>query len=99
MKVSIVTPTYNSEEYLEKCIQSIMGQSHTDYEHIIVDGGSKDRTIEIIKKYVPEIYSDTDRQDAEAMSKGLNNSRFRAALFRQDTEGYDKAIEEISLIR
>ena len=41
MKVSIVTPTYNSEKYLEKCIQSIMGQSHTDYEHIIVDGGSR----------------------------------------------------------
>ena len=67
----------------------------TPYERLFQDP----KAVEIIKKYVPEIYSATDRQDAEAMSKGLNNSRFRAALFRQATEGYDKAIEEISQLR
>ena len=75
MKVSIVTPTYNSEEYLEKCIQSIMGQSHTDYEHIIVDGGSKDRTIEIIKKYENQYnmiwISEPDQGMYDAIAKGF----------------------------
>ena len=36
--ISIVTPTYNSEQYLEDCIQSIMKQRYKDYEHIVVDG-------------------------------------------------------------
>ncbi len=49
--ISIVTPTYNSEEYIEKCILSIKNQTFQDFEHIIVDGGSTDRTIEIIKRY------------------------------------------------
>ena len=49
--ISIITPTYNSEAYLEKCILSIMNQSISDYEHIIIDGGSTDSTIEIIQKY------------------------------------------------
>lgn len=49
--ISIVTSTYNSEEYLERCILSIKDQDFYDYEHIIVDGGSTDRTLDIIKSY------------------------------------------------
>lgn len=49
--ISIITPTYNSGAYLEKCIQSIVNQEFDDYEHIIVDGGSTDNTLAIIKKY------------------------------------------------
>lgn len=51
-KISIVTPVYNSEKYLEKCILSIKNQSYENYEHIIVDGGSTDDTLSIIKRYV-----------------------------------------------
>lgn len=47
--ISIVTPTYNSEKYLEECIRSIMQQEYTEYEHIIIDGGSTDKTLDIIK--------------------------------------------------
>lgn len=50
-KISIVTPTYNSEQYLEECILSIKGQRYNNYEHIIVDGASTDSTLDIIKKY------------------------------------------------
>ena len=46
--ISIITPTYNSGAYLEKCIQSIVNQEFDDYEHIIVDGGSTDNTLAII---------------------------------------------------
>lgn len=49
--VSIIIPTYNEERYIEKCLKSIENQSFDDYEIIIVDDGSKDKTREIIKKY------------------------------------------------
>lgn len=76
MKISIITPTYNSEQYLESCIKSIMNQSHHDYEHIIIDGGSTDRTIEIIKqfenKYPVKWISEKDNGMYDAISKGFN---------------------------
>ena len=52
-----------------------------------------------MKKYVPEIVAGTDRADAEAMSKCLNDSRYRAQLFRMPTEAFDKAVREIEMIR
>ena len=51
MKVSIITVTYNSEKYLEGCIQSVVMQNYQDVEHIIIDGGSTDGTLSIIEKY------------------------------------------------
>ena len=47
---SIITVTKNSEKYIERNIKSLQNQSLKDFEHIIVDGNSKDRTIQIIKK-------------------------------------------------
>ena len=57
------------------------------------------RAVAVLKKYVPEIVAGTDRADAEAMSKCLNDSRYRAQLFRMPTEAFDKAIREIETIR
>jgi glycosyltransferase involved in cell wall biosynthesis len=51
LKISIITPTFNSEKYLERCIKSIQSQDYNSIEHIIVDGDSNDETINIIKKY------------------------------------------------
>ena len=51
IKISVVTPVYNCKEYIEKCILSIKNQQYDNFEHIIVDGGSTDGTLEIIKKY------------------------------------------------
>ncbi len=73
--ISIVTPTYNSEQYLEDCILSIKNQKFTDYEHIIVDGKSSDGTLEIIKKYdgtYPMRWaSEKDNGMYDAISKGF----------------------------
>ena len=75
LKISIVTPTYNSEEYLEKCILSIKGQSYTNFEHIIVDGGSTDGTLDIIKKYENTYpmkwISEPDEGMYDAINKGF----------------------------
>lgn len=57
------------------------------------------RAVEILEKYIPETVRGTDRNDEEAMSKGLFETRYRAALFRQPTENIDRAIAEICALR
>jgi glycosyltransferase involved in cell wall biosynthesis len=73
-RISIITVVYNSEKYIENTIQSIVNQSYTNIEYIIIDGGSKDRTLEIISKYREKIYlllSEPDKGLYDAMNKGL----------------------------
>ena len=47
MKVSIITATWNSEKNIADCLQSVAGQTYQNIEHIVIDGGSTDNTIEI----------------------------------------------------
>ena len=53
MTVSIITITYNAEQWLERTMKSVLGQTCKEYEYIIVDGGSKDGTVDIIKRLEP----------------------------------------------
>jgi len=72
--VSIITAVYNGEKYLEQTIQSVLKQSYENIEYIIIDGGSTDGTLDIIKKYEDKIsywISEKDRGVYEAMNKGL----------------------------
>lgn len=74
MKISIITVCYNSAATLEQTIQSVLSQSHQDVEYIVVDGGSKDETNEIIGKYKDRIahyISEPDKGIYDAMNKGL----------------------------
>lgn len=50
-RISIITPCYNSAEFLEHCILSVMRQNRSNYDHIIVDGQSTDGTLDIIRRY------------------------------------------------
>ena len=73
-KISIITVTKNSEKYLEKNILSIDKQKYKNYEHIIIDGKSTDKTIDIIKKYKRKIkyfVSEKDKGLYDAMNKGI----------------------------
>lgn len=78
MKISIITATYNSEKTLKDTLESVLKQTYSDYEHIIVDGLSKDKTMEIIKEY-EKIYqgrlkyiSEKDNGLYDAMNKGIS---------------------------
>ena len=74
MKVSILTAAYNSSETLEDCLQSVRNQTYPSIEHIIIDGGSTDGTIGIIKRYEGKIaswVSEPDNGIYDAMNKGL----------------------------
>lgn len=77
-KVSLITVTYNAAAVLEPTIQSILAQTFTDYEYIIIDGGSKDGTPDIIRQYAPKLsywISEPDRGLYDAMNKGLRAAK------------------------
>lgn len=72
--VSVITVVYNGERYVEESIQSVLSQTYDNIEYIIIDGGSSDSTVEIIKKYEHVIdywVSERDSGIYNAMNKGL----------------------------
>ena len=74
-KVSIITVVYNGIEFLEETIKSVISQTYPNIEYIIVDGGSKDGTLDIIKKYEAHIskwISEPDKGIYDAMNKGID---------------------------
>jgi glycosyltransferase involved in cell wall biosynthesis len=75
MKISVLTPSFNSGKYIERAIQSVIEQRISDIEHIIVDGGSKDNTLDILKRY-PQIkwISEPDKGQSDAMNKAFSIS-------------------------
>ena len=73
-KFSIITVTFNAGATLEDTIQSVITQSYRNLEYIIIDGGSKDRTLDIIERYRTHIHavvSEPDKGLYDAMNKGL----------------------------
>lgn len=75
--VSIITPSFNSGEYIEQAIQSVIGQNYSPLEHLIIDGGSTDRTLAILRRYdEPVIWvSEPDGGQAEAINKGFRQAQ------------------------
>lgn len=74
VKITIVTAVLNSKGFIEDCIQSILHQTHKDIEHIVIDGGSTDGTLETIKKYqsgIAKLVSEQDDGIYDAMNKGI----------------------------
>ena len=73
-KFSIITVTYNAGKVLENTIQSVVFQTYRDVEYIIVDGNSKDNTMEIVSKYrnhISKVISEPDKGLYDAMNKGI----------------------------
>ncbi len=71
--ISIITVVYNGEKFLEKTIKSVLTQTYKYIEYIVIDGGSSDGTIEIIKRYEDKIFywvSEEDKGIYDAMNKG-----------------------------
>lgn len=77
---SIITVCYNSETTIERTIESVLAQTYINYEYIIVDGMSKDRTLDIVRVYEPKfngklkVISECDNGIYDAMNKGIRNT-------------------------
>lgn len=76
-KVSIITPSFNSAKTIEKTILSVLNQTYDNLEYIIIDGGSTDGTVDIIKKYQDRLkywISEPDKGISDAFNKGLSTT-------------------------
>src|SRR3989337_1242859 len=74
MKVSIITVTLNNADYIEACIQSVINQDYENIEYIVIDGGSKDGTLDVITRYenkITKVISEPDNGLYDAMNKGI----------------------------
>jgi glycosyltransferase involved in cell wall biosynthesis len=74
LKISLITVSYNAENTIARCIESVIGQNFKNIEYIIIDGGSIDKTIQIIKRYTAQIslfLSEPDEGIYDAMNKGI----------------------------
>ena len=83
-KLSVITIVFNNVRDIERTILSVINQSYSNIEYVVIDGGSVDGTLEILNKYRPRIstvISETDNGIYDAMNKGLANSTGDYVLF------------------
>jgi len=76
-KIALVTPVFNSAKYLEATIQSVLNQNYPNLEYVIVDGGSTDGSLQIIRKYEPHLHawvSEPDHGMYDAINKGFTRT-------------------------
>ncbi len=76
-KISIITPSYNQADFLEDTIQSVIGQNYPNLEHILIDGGSNDGSVDIIKKYENHFTywkSEKDNGQSDAINQGFRKA-------------------------
>ena len=101
MKFSVITICYNAAATIERTLRSVIGQSWTDKEYIIIDGASKDSTMEIIGRYrgkVDILVSEPDKGLYDAMNKGLRLATGDYVLFMNAGDRFheDTTLEQIA---
>jgi glycosyltransferase involved in cell wall biosynthesis len=91
--LTIITPCFNAERFIGACIEAVIQQGTDGVEHLIMDGGSRDQTVSIIKRYQERhphirLVSEKDRGQADAMNKGRRLATYRTIGFLNADDGY-----------
>lgn len=89
-KFSIIIPVYNVEKYIKKCLDSVFNQSYKDYEVIVVNDGTKDNSMDIVKQYDLTIVNQENAGLSAARNKGLEVSKGEYVLFLDSDDFIEK---------
>lgn len=90
-RITTITPTYNQAQYIEQTIKSVLDQNYPDLEYWVIDGGSTDGTVDILRKYGDRInwMSETDRGQAHAINKGMERSTGEVVAYLNSDDVYE----------
>lgn len=95
-EISVIIITYNEEEHIEKLLTNLKNQTYKNFEIIVIDGKSQDRTLEILKKFGVKIIVDTTRNLSYCRNLGIKNSKGKIIVsLDADMEINDKFLESI----
>lgn len=103
-KISVITPTYNSEKTLEKTINALLNQTFSDFEYIVIDGASKDGTVNKVKSFIPAfeqkgvtvtVVSEPDKGVYDAMNKGIALAQGQLVGITNSDDWYENDALEI----
>jgi len=101
MQISVITVTFNCASVIQDCISSVAGQTHSDIEHIVIDGKSTDGTVEILKEHMDSLavlVSEPDNGIYDAMNKGIAfaSGDIIGFLNADDFYAHDRVLEVVA---